>query len=74
MPHIPIILDIEAQLDQLDQYHEQVSEALAEGEYDENQQQKTNAQALLADTESGLAAQKSALDAQVGAFEAFLGI
>lgn len=74
MAHIIIIGTIKTQLDQADEYHEQITTCLANGDYDESAQRKADAQAVLSQTISVLNNQKAALDTQVGNLETFLGI
>lgn len=74
MAHIIIIGQTIEILGHLDEYHEQISEAITNGEYDEDQQRLANAQALISSTDSMLSAHKTALDGKVAEMETFLGI
>lgn len=72
MPHLPIILDCKAFLDQVDQYHETITENIAADAYKESDltaaNELLNSAIVIAETT------KAALEVQVGNMETFLGI
>jgi hypothetical protein len=72
MPHLVIIVDIEAALEQIDTYHEQITNNIVAEMYEGKQLEE--AQSLLTNTESLLSTTKASLETQVGNLETFLGI
>lgn len=71
MPHIPIIIDTIEVLEQIDGYHETITDNITAEMYEGKQLE--DAQALLTGTETLLADQKTALDAAAASLQAFIG-
>jgi hypothetical protein len=72
MPHLPVIIDVIDGLEQLDQYHEQISDNITNEVYEGKMLEE--AQTLLANAETALDGVKVTVDTHVGNLEAFLGI